>query len=270
MLLLDVYNLLHAAPKVSPDLAGLDVHELARMVGASGLGATGALLICDGTGGRSARLNDRSTRDDPHAPEIDPREAEVRILYAGPGKDADTVIERRLDALEAKGQARRALVVSSDRRVQAAAVGVRAKWATSEDFLGALLRERQIRAKRDHASTGGKPAFARAAPLDPASTAWWMREFGIETPAIAPLPPITPIPPKSSSAAPPAKAPASAKPPPTPGPPAPAGTDPALLEALKEWAGRLSLDDLDMSKWLDPPPPPPPPTPPASPPPRAP
>ena len=26
--------------------------------------------------------------------------------------------------------------------------------------------------------------------------------------------------------------------------------DPLLLEALKEWAGRLSLDDLDMRRWL--------------------
>ncbi len=30
----------------------------------------------------------------------------------------------------------------------------------------------------------------------------------------------------------------------------PARIDPLILEAMKEWPGRLELDDLDMSKWL--------------------
>jgi predicted RNA-binding protein with PIN domain len=254
VLVVDAYNVLHAAPKVHPDLAGLDVAALAALLGPSSFAARGCLLVCDGTGGGPARRPADAGFDNPHTTPDHPDMGVVRIVYAGPGKDADSVIERRLDALQTAGRARSTLVISSDRRVQAAAVGVRARWARSEDFLGALLREREARAKRERQRTGGKPGFARTSPLDAGSTAWWLREFGIaSTGEVAGRG--TPVDRSESSRAPtPPRATAYNTPDPSvhPAPPsAPPGTDPALLEALKEWAGRLDLDDLDMTRWLD-------------------
>ena len=73
----------------------------------------------------------------------------------------------------------------------------------------------------------------------------------MQAPASSTLPDERPIP----KAKPSPKPRPESKPEPAPKPvsraePDPEPIDPILLEALREWRGRLSLDDLDMTKWL--------------------
>lgn len=143
MLILDAFNLLHAVRSALPSWRGIGLLELARAVADSppleGVSGTGkgqdVLFVCDGTGGGMAQR----TRE--QSPILTGRSnVSVRLVFAGPGKEADALIRTLLDEQAARGSARGCVVVSSDRQVQTAAKGVFAKTMASDDYLRRLAR----------------------------------------------------------------------------------------------------------------------------------
>jgi hypothetical protein len=232
MLVVDTYNVLHATGVLPPDLAGLDPADLARLIAQSRYADQPTTLVCDGVRPSAS---------------TGPRVPGVELLFAGPGREADDLIERIIQASSAPGSL---LVVSSDRRVIAAARRRRAATMASDAF---LLR---LAADRDRPRPTPLPAFTKDIPLDAYSVGHWMREFGLDPGDVDQLRRGIGLPADASAA--PADPALAAKPPPQPARPSPAPaqprppiTDPLLLEALREWAGRISPDDLDMRKWLD-------------------
>ncbi len=166
MLIVDTYNVLHAAPRVDPGFAGLTLPALVRLLEVSRF-QTGTLLICDGTGSRTG-LDDGYAHPD----------APIRVVFAGPGKDADSAIARLVIEEERKGRAGAVTVVSSDKGVLASAIGpfgAKARRMTSEQFVRAIL---------DDVNRAGRPSDTLIEPerptLDADGTRRWMREFGIE------------------------------------------------------------------------------------------
>lgn len=281
-LIVDVYNLLHAALGPSGGGRDLGVLGLARLIGQSRYSADPSTLVCDGTrpanaegwaGGRPEPVRIELVR-----PEL------VRIVYAGKGQDADSLIE---GLIERDTAPKRLVVVSSDRRVQVAARKRRAQWLTSESFLGHLLRDAA------GAALGKVPAGPRdRVPLGRAEVDHWVREFGDSISwalELSPSPDALRLNTAPAKAGRPAKGQPAAeqgrKPGPAPGarPDGGAGTratrreapsnetkgvegdraaskpgssndplqsDPLLIEAMRVFKGRLNWDDLDMERWL--------------------
>lgn len=236
----------------------MSVRSLAALVAAStpppGVSGTGtgfrAILVCDGTAGGLAKESPE--------PVVGPNRVEVRIMFAGPGRDADSLIEHLLEVELLAKRASGCLVVSSDKRVQQAARGVRAKALPSREFL--ILLGRTLTSPARGREIDDRPEFARQTPLDPATTRWWMRTFGFALegePQSPPAASITRPAPRALGPAPTAAGSHPTNPPPRPQEASvPNGVDPLLAQALQTWAGRLELDDLDMSRWLDDSPPP--------------
>lgn len=224
MLLIDTYNVLHTSGILPSDLAGLDADALADLITASRYADRAVKLVCDG-----ARANPG------------PRRPGVEFLFAGPGAEADDLLER---IIRTNSAPRRLLVISSDRRVIAAARRRRAPTLSSDKFLA------QLAADRHRPRSRGLPAFVHEIPLDAYSVDHWMREFGLGPADVEELRrrrpagldhPTDPPSRRLQASPPPQSVPA--------GPPA-APADPILLAAQQEWPGRVGLDDLDMRKWL--------------------
>ncbi len=241
MLLVDTYNVLHhplAHRELPPDAGPA---ELAALIAAGRHRRSKAVLVCDGMPRNMGPMAHRCAQ-------LRFQVEHAELIYAGPGRDADSLIERLIEAEHAP---RRMSVVSSDRRLQRAARRRRARVIPSDDFLRSLIGD------MDRARTRWlRPAFSTEVPLSPSAIRYWKDLFRIDE---ADLPPeaVEPQPAPASSTRPderPKAEPAPAVPPkPTPQPdltPEPEPIDPILLEALREWRGRLSLDDLDMTKWL--------------------
>ncbi|MFN9992476.1 MAG: NYN domain-containing protein [Phycisphaerales bacterium] len=238
MLLLDTYNILHVTGVLPPEFAGLDVAGLGELIECSRWRSGKVLLVCDGFG----------------APTVDDREAYaymrgrvpraedyVGILFAGRGRDADSLIERLLERF---GNSRRVTVVSSDHRIKRAAKSAGARHLRSEDFLADLV----VDARRAHRVPQSKRPESQSGnqPLTRDEVSLWAREFGL-TPDdplmhIAAQEQPAPPPPSATPSKPPSSSPSK--------PPEPSAPDPLLLEALRMWPGRIRLEDLDMELWL--------------------
>lgn len=244
MLLIDAYNALHVQGVLPPELAGLEPPGLAQLLASTRFGAH-ATLVCDGPAPLARRPVGRPLdRGGERAMRVEGAES-VRILYAGAGRDADSLIERLIDSSDAP---RRLTVVSSDHRLRLAARRRRARWLPSEDFL-----RRLVEALRDDARGPGGPGPGRSlsglvkpdAPLREDEVRAWLQEFGFDE-TLTPRGETSPTPTDAIDAA-GADAPA----------PAPADersdteVDPLLRDAMEEWRGRLDWDDLDMDRWLD-------------------
>lgn len=224
MVIVDTYNLLHAA--LGPAGGGRDfgVAGLARLILQSRYRRRPVRLVCDGRRGPDDRVE---------APL-----GAVEIVYAGPGKEADAVIERFIRDSNAP---RRLTVVSSDRRIVRAARKRRAETLASERFLAHLLTD----SARGTAGAESNP-HREEVPLGSASVEAWMAYFG-RGGAV----------PAAESWAPASKAPAEM---PKPGKAARApepelerdsiASDPLLREAVEHFGGRVAWDELDMSRWL--------------------
>ncbi len=237
MLLLDAYNILHVTGVLPPDLAGIDLVGLARLIARSRHAGRPAAIVCDGP--RLAAESLPSGEDFPG----------LRTIFAGPGAEADAVIERIIDRSTAP---RRLLVVSEDRRLRAAARRRRADWQGSAAFLRQLASD----FARPPSPTAGfqKPET----PLDQISVAAWLAEFE----ALDLADPASPTFIRSASATGPRPRPRNAPQPDhtpdqvkpdqaRPLPAEPTGPDdPLLREAMEEWSGQLEWDDLDMRRWL--------------------
>jgi hypothetical protein len=242
MLLVDAYNALHVQGVLPPELAGIEPPALAQLLAATDLAPRGATLVCDGPPPLSrrpaGRLLDRDARRVLH---VEGAEG-VKIVYAGAGRDADSLIERLIETSDAP---RQLLVVSTDHRIRLAARRRRARWLRSEDFLRRLVEALHA----DHRGRGA-PGHGRSlsglvkpdAPLRDDEVRSWLDEFGFD-PSIADEPART-----SDTATPrPGETDADA----APNRQAAPDDDPLLRDAMEEWRGRLDWDDLDMRRWLD-------------------
>ena len=130
--------------------------------------------MCDGTGGGLAKKVDAVNPADGAGVYEGPG---VRWVFAGPGKDADSLIERILEGLERRGRASGLKVVSNDKRVRAAAVGVRAKRVDARAFVRSLVSDN---AKRSGKARGGDSRESRdTGGLDAESAKAWIRVFGL-------------------------------------------------------------------------------------------
>ncbi|MAY74333.1 MAG: hypothetical protein CMJ31_06330 [Phycisphaerae bacterium] len=240
MLVIDTYNVLHVTGVLPPDLAGIDVPGLVRLLAESRFATRTTTLVCDGAGSRGSGV----------------RMGGVSVLFSGSDREADDVIETLIEKYAHGGGLS---VVSSDKRIRRAARRRRAESIASEAFLEMLAQD------HGRGRTPGPPVFTTEIPLDRYSVDHWLREFGIETTT-----PSRTVP----SPARPRRTPAKSGPPPivpdqrlpdrgrsgseSPADPSPAlddgslgvEIDPLLRAALEEWRGRLTLDDLDMERWV--------------------
>lgn len=255
MLLIDAFNVLHL-PGAVQDGRALGPTDLARLLGESRYAGHRAAVICDGVGPRGVGKGFRSVP------------GRVEIVFSGGDRSADDEIETRLGQAGGHG----IVVVSDDRRLRRAAGRVGARSLASGVFLDHLLGDAA------KTKTRPTPRFTRDIPLDRYSVAHWMRAFGLsanglldrragkaEAGGSPPAPGSRPDAPARQDLA-RAKAPEPEAPPaPQQGRGEPSGSampdervlrmesladDPVIREALEAWRGRLTLDDLDMARWL--------------------
>ncbi|MBS0201435.1 MAG: NYN domain-containing protein [Planctomycetes bacterium] len=107
------------------------------------------------------------------------RHAEIRIQFAEPGHDADSLIEALIDAHTAPSQL---LIVSSDHRLQKAARQRRAESVDSEVYLQQLAARARTAAVEKTGPAPSKPTAAGSGE----DVTYWMGEFGaIDVDAIA-------------------------------------------------------------------------------------
>ncbi len=153
-LLIDTYNVLHTTGILPPEMAGIDVGGLIKLISVSRYRNQLVTLVCDGTGpmdssGGLSRL--------------------IAVRFAGPGREADDLI---LELVDAATDRRRITVVTSDRAVATAARKRRCSTITSQTFLGHLLGDAQTKPKTpDDRPTG---------PLDKKRVDQWIEQFGVD------------------------------------------------------------------------------------------
>ena len=244
MLIVDVYNALHVTGVLPPHLAGLDAPGLAELVARSRKWSE-AVLVCDGARPRGTLAWIEG----------------VELRFAGPGKDADSLIERMIgDAPDPK----RLTVVSSDRRVQGAAKRARCKVLSSEGFLRQLVERIESGRVPAGSPSAGKPEV----PLDAFALRRWLDEFGVSPEELRRMAGEAKAPllrsgrgegegvvADDSGAAPRRKKEPSPTPPPrgrgSKGDLSDAQMRTMLADALKMWASSDLPADVDLTRWLD-------------------
>jgi predicted RNA-binding protein with PIN domain len=152
MLLIDCYNLIHAPMPAA--LAGLDESRLCRLLAGSAYREGRIVVVCDGV-------------VKPGGPAFSPV-PEVEIVYSGPGRSADAVIEQMVDQDSAP---RRVSVVSDDRQVRKAARRRRCRILSCQDLAHELV---SVLAARASTSGAGKPD---ASGLSGAEVDRWVETF---------------------------------------------------------------------------------------------
>lgn len=155
-LFIDCYNVLHCTHILPSRYAMISVGGLCGLLSRSPWASQRVVVVVDGTPGRDGP--DRVS----HA---------VEVIYAGGGKDADTVIEHLIAAESAP---RRLTVVSNDRRIQRAARRRRARVMASEQFLLDLIDSLR------------RPPQKNAKPTDMGDADHWLEAFGFNTDSAGP------------------------------------------------------------------------------------
>ena len=163
-MIVDAYNVLHCSHVLPEGQAMVDPPGLCRLIAASRWGRGRITVVCDGT---------------PKTAEEPPTSTE--LVYAGPGRDADSWIER---AIAADTAPKHLYVVTNDRRIQRAARRRRSHWIASETFLRSLVPER-------------RPAARDVKPRGTADPAGWIAEMGLTGDELGEQP--TPRPPKQAA-----------------------------------------------------------------------
>ncbi|MFG0329266.1 MAG: NYN domain-containing protein [Phycisphaerales bacterium] len=233
-LIVDAYNATNATGALPPDLAGLDLDELCDLIDRSRYRHMPIILVADGAAPGS--MVERGVVERVVRPDL-------VVRYAGPGRDADTLIEKMIRADSAP---KRLIVVSTDQRVRRAATRRGARSMTSEAFLARLVVDRERADRRDRGRAAA-PTLVYDIPLDPGSIDFWLGYFALESDD-----PIATIP-SAGPREPPPPAPA-----PEPGPtPSPSPTIPPpearpVDEDMddEEDDGLIDVDDLDMGDYL--------------------
>ncbi len=119
-IIIDAYNVLHCTHILPDRYAMMEVGGMCDLLSRSRWRRGRMVVVCDGTVPRFGI----GEHDDVH------------LIYAGGGKDADSVIE---GLIEKDTGPRDLVVVSNDRRIQRAARKRRASVMSSEDFLLGLV-----------------------------------------------------------------------------------------------------------------------------------
>lgn len=156
-LIIDGYNLLHSMHKTNEDSDAISDIQLCRIVDIF-LAQTGQKgeIIFDGAGPPDKSRFDNMKK--------------LEVFFAGPGRDADTVIENKIKASTAP---KRLTVVSSDRRVLQAARARRTATIKSNVFWDNL--QKQLSRKK----TAREPAEKHRG-LSESETEQWLEFFGLE------------------------------------------------------------------------------------------
>lgn len=158
MILIDGHNLLWAVQGMADSPKGISDVGLCRFVGRYlKLIKECGEVIFDGPGPR-----DKSDFDNIEG---------IEVLFAGLGRDADTMIEAKIAANTAP---RNLVIVSSDNRLRRAARARRAESVKSEDFWERVVRELE-RGRRATEEPHGKRLG-----LSEGETDQWLDFFGME------------------------------------------------------------------------------------------
>ncbi|MDX2115752.1 MAG: NYN domain-containing protein [Planctomycetota bacterium] len=247
MLLIDAYNLLHAALGPAGGARDLTVAQVAESIRKGRFRSHKVRFVCDDER-PTVRPGDTGPRAQPFRVG-----AGMSVIFSGAGREADEVIEELIARDGAPGHL---FVVSSDRRVIAAARKRRARSLSSEEFLRMLLADNAAAAREARV----RPSPRDEVPLSPARVDGWIDSLRLRTDPVMNLP-SSPAAELRARAEPSGKdvrgerhdprRPASAE----PAPPPPQPVDPLLLEAIRAFEGRVTLEELDMSRYLQPPPP---------------
>ncbi len=218
-LLLDAYNILHVVGVLPPDLAGVDLDELADLVAGSRFRNESAILVCDGPTRRHRAAH-----------------PSVHVRFAGPGRSADDLIIRLVGRSTAP---RRVTVVTSDREIARAVRRRRATVIESDRFLRMLAEDHAVgdreRPRRGH---GGHRHVVDRRQVDA-----WLRLFDLD-PDLQAIPPSAAVPPRSPAPDPPTSTP-------TPPPGRPGRGRPAIDAERLADIDPDTVDELDTSTLLD-------------------
>ncbi|VAX41717.1 hypothetical protein MNBD_PLANCTO03-629 [hydrothermal vent metagenome] len=288
MLLIDAFNVLHL-PEAHLHGRSLDLATLAHLLGASRYARQRAVLVCDGWGDGAIELPKGARGGSRGATRV--RFAGLEVLFSGPDSTADDEIERLLRSGGGHGVVVVSDDRRLKRAARRAGSGSLASGIFLAHLLLDEGRRGERGAGEGKGGKGSAkpvPRFARDLPLDRYSIAHWMREFGLTAnellekrvgkPAGRSVPPPTPTPtptptPKAEASKPAGK-PNAKEACNTPILPQPSDSprsgelpaslpdarvlrleelahDPVIREALDAWHGRLTLEDLDMARWLD-------------------
>jgi predicted RNA-binding protein with PIN domain len=157
MIIIDGHNLLHSIVKLSDEAESINDVKLCWIISRylRAIRKQGKIIF-DGTGPR-----DKSQFDNI---------ANLEVLFAGLGSDADTIIENMIKANTAP---KRLSIVSSDRRLREAARTRRATAVKSEVFWDNL--QKQLKRKKPV-----KEPEAKRVGLSESETRQWLEFFGIE------------------------------------------------------------------------------------------
>ncbi len=156
--IIDGYNLLRSIQKTSEDFEELSCLHLSAIL-STYLQSTGdhGQIVFDGTG-----PPDKTGFDD---------FANLEVIFSGPKTDADTVIEEKIIANTAP---KRLTVVSSDRRLKAAARKRKADSIKSDAFWQKVIKQMSKKKK-----TPTEPTQKREG-LNESETQHWLKFFNLE------------------------------------------------------------------------------------------
>lgn len=165
-LMIDGYNLLHAAGLSQAKYAPGDLHRQRHRL----------LVRLANSLTAEERLRCTVVFDAIEAPaglDRQFRHAEITVMFAEPGHDADTLIE---DLIEAHSAPSQLVVVSSDHRLQKAGKHRHGKSLSSEEFLRELFVRSQAAAK-PKTPPASKPG-ADKLKVGSEELSYWLNEFG--------------------------------------------------------------------------------------------
>lgn len=165
VLIVDVFNVLHQTGVLPPELAGMELVDLAWALERSRYAGRAAVLVCDGVRPGVGHTGPSQTRI-----------GEARVLYAGAGRDADTEIEKLIESSSFPG---RLLVVSSDKRIGRAARRRKSPWMKSDRFLEEIAEDFDRREREP------LPKWVHEIPLSPGAVDEWLETFGLDRGAAA-------------------------------------------------------------------------------------
>jgi hypothetical protein len=188
VLVIDAYNVLHTTGILPREIAGLDLDGLIRLIGQGRYAGRRIMLVCDGLpssrrhGGQfgpgTGNLAAADGRTGSHGQALSLSHGRsIEILYSGQA-EADAIIE---DLVGKAHRTQRPMVISSDRRVQAAAKRRRFGMMSAEKFLHQLAE--------DHHHAGNArpaaPSPRELVPLESNLVRLWSRALGFDAPADA-------------------------------------------------------------------------------------
>jgi hypothetical protein len=179
-LIIDTYNVLHTVGVLPPELAGVDVPALVRLIDRSRYRTERIDLVCDGSppdqpvpiSGPGAGV--KPVTGPPSTLTVP---ANVTIRYSGKGREADEVIAM---LVRHSTSPRRLMVVSSDKAILKAARKRKCKTLSSEEFLQHLVTDAEVVPR-----TSG-PVPKPAGSLSDHQVEAWLSVFGVDPQADGP------------------------------------------------------------------------------------